>query len=135
MKTLFNLLAAALLLFNGIGAIYGGYHLITHTDGSSLQMSTDYLKYSPFDNYLIPGIVLLVMNGLCSFVVIAAMIVKYKNTSLLIIGQGAILTGWIAIQIAMVRMIYYLHFILGGAGLLLILLGFALWRMNKKARS
>lgn len=132
MKTLLKILPAFLLSFNGIGALYGSYHLIVYPDGSSLQMSTDYLEHSPFDNYLIPGIILFVMNGACSFVVLAALLIKHRRSALLIAGQGAILTGWIGIQIAMVQMVYFLHYVMGSAGILLLLSGYMLWRVDKK---
>ncbi len=39
MKTLLIVVSILLLLLNGIGALYGGYHLITHPDGSSFYRS------------------------------------------------------------------------------------------------
>lgn len=128
MKTFFNILAALLLLFNGTGALYGSYHLIVYPDGSSLQMSTAYLQHSPFRDYLIPGIILFVMNGACSFIALAALLARYRNAALLIAGQGAILTGWIIVQLMMVSSVYYLHYVLGSCGILLMLSGLLLHR-------
>jgi len=93
MKMLFKILASLLLLFNGIGAIYGGWNLITHPDGSSFQMSLEYLKYSPFDDYLISGIILFIANGVFSFFVVSVIVFKIKNYAWLIIIQGVILAG------------------------------------------
>lgn len=33
--------AVLLLLFNGTGALFGGWQLIAHPDGSSLQLTLD----------------------------------------------------------------------------------------------
>jgi heme/copper-type cytochrome/quinol oxidase subunit 3 len=41
----------------------------------------------------------------------------------LIIAQGAVLTGWIVIQVVMLHGIHYLHLIFGGIGLTLIACG------------
>lgn len=123
MKRFLNVIIYVLLLFNGTGAIYGGWNLIIHPDGSSIQLSLDLLKHGPFQNYLIPGIVLFIANGLFSFVAIFAMLFHLRNNYLLIMAQGAILTGWIIIQIFLIQTVYFLHFILGGVGLTLLLLG------------
>lgn len=60
---------ACILIFTGIGGVYGGYSLVAAPDGSKLQMSTDILSNSPFDTFLVPGIILLVFNGLLPLLV------------------------------------------------------------------
>ncbi len=131
MKLFLKLLASALLLFNGIGAIYGGWHLMMHPDGSSIQLSMDWLEHTPFKDYLIPGIVLFIANGLFSMVVLCALIFKFRHYAWYIMVQGAILTGWIVIQVLMVQTIYFLHIILGIVGLLLIIIGALLLNMKQ----
>lgn len=123
MKALVKFFISTLLLFNGIGAVYGGWNLIRYPDGSSLGMSLDYLEHSPFNDYFIPGIVLFVANGLCSLFILAALILGLKKYAWLVILQGAILSGWILIQIMMVQTIVALHIIMGVTGILLMLLG------------
>lgn len=132
MNVFLKIAAGFLLLFNGTGAIYGGYHLISHPDGSSLQMTVEYLRYSPFDSYLIPGIVLFVMNGILSFAVFIALLSNHRYAARLIAAQGIILTGWIIVQVMMVSSVYYLHFVLGGCGILLMLFGYLLHRAAGK---
>lgn len=131
MKSFLNGCAVLLLLFNGTGAVYGGWQLMTSPDGSGLQMTVDYLRYSPFDSFLIPGIVLFIANGLGSFAVLTAMALRYRRAPLLIVAQGMILCGWIVIQIALVHMTYYLHFVMGATGVLLIACGAGLLRLQK----
>lgn len=123
MKTFLKILTALLLLFNGIGAIYGGGNLIFHPDGSSIHLSEELLKQTPFTNYLIPGIILFIANGLYSFAVLVALLLNLRSYPWMVIAQGVILTGWIIIQILLIRTVYFLHIILGGVGIALILLG------------
>lgn len=130
MKLFLKILASALLLFNGIGALYGGWHLIMHPDGSSIQLSMDWLEHTPFKDYLIPGIVLFIANGLFSIVVLCTLILKFRHYAWYIMVQGAILTGWIVIQVLMVQTIYFLHIILGIVGLLLIIIGALLLKIK-----
>ncbi len=126
MKTFYKILAALLLIFNGVGAIFGGGNLINHPDGSSLSWTVDMLKHTPFNDFLIPGIILLTANGVFSFVVLRMMIFGLKRYSTFIMLQGFILSGWILIQVIMLRQILSLHLIMGGTGLLLIVCG---WRL------
>lgn len=95
-----------LLLFNGIGAVYGGYHFITDPSGSSLGMDTSYLKTGPFTDYLIPGILLIFFNGLCSFITLWFMVKKYTFSRLFLSLQGLILLAWIVTQIFVLQMVY-----------------------------
>jgi amino acid permease len=72
-KAFLKILTVLLLLFNGIGAIYGGGNLILHPDGSSIELSPDWLKHTPFRDYLIPGIILFIANGLLSVFVLVTL--------------------------------------------------------------
>lgn len=128
MKTFLTITASLLLIFNGIGALYGGLNLIIHPDGSSMQMSLDFLKHTPFQNYLIPGIILFIANGLFSFIVLTAVIFKHLYAPFLVLAQGAILTGWIIIQIVLIQTIHSFHIIMGSAGIALIVVG---WLLKK----
>lgn len=123
MKIFLKAFVALLLLFNGIGAIYGGWHLMTKPDGSGLMMPLDMLEHSPFNNYFVPGIILFIANGLFSLFVLVMLLVNYKKYSLLIIAQGVVLVTWIIVQIIMIQTIEKLHVIYGGAGILLVICG------------
>ena len=123
MKTFLRISTILLLLFNSFGALYGGLNLILHPDGSSMHMSPDLLEHSPFQNYLIPGVILFVMNGLFSIFISVAILLRFKSTSWLVLAQGVILVGWIFIQILLIQVIIPLHWIMGSVGIALILLG------------
>jgi len=125
--------ASLLLIFNGTGAIYGGWNLITHPDGSSLQMPLDLLKYSPFNDFLIPGIILFVTSGTLSFVALAMLAFSKKNYPLYVIGEGAILFGWIIIEVIMLRAIASLHYIFGTIGIGLFVIGFFLKQIEQQS--
>jgi len=131
MKLFLTILAIALLLFNGGGAFYGGFSFIMHPDGSGLKMSLDYLKHTPFNNYLIPGIILVIANGFLSFTAIVALIFKFQKSAWFVLVQGIVLTGWIVIQIFMIQTVDIFHYILGSVGVILIVLGWFLTKYEK----
>jgi hypothetical protein len=118
-----RLIAIILLIFNGISAIAGGWALIAAPDGAILQMPVEMLRYSPFSNFLVPGIILFVMNGILSIIVGIFSILRWKNYHFFIICQGYVLLGWIVIQIGMIRSFHILHVLYGLTGLILIVLG------------
>jgi len=124
MKTILKLLVMLLLLFNCIGAFYGGLSLISDPSGEKLQLPASYLQNIPFNSFLIPGIILIVVNGILSFVCLVAIVIKHKNASVLIVFQGIMLSGWIIVQLFLVKDFYPpLHGTLLLIGLLLISCG------------
>ena len=135
MKLFLKILSAVLLLFNGTGAVYGGLKLIMHPDGSSLGLTLDWLKHSPFEDYLIPGIVLFICNGLFSILVLVSLLLRFRYYQWLIIVQGAILTGWINIQMYLIKTIYFLHVIMGCTGIALMILGILLLKTGDRELS
>jgi hypothetical protein len=131
MKKFQTIMASILLLFNGVGALYGGWSLIVHPDGSGLQLSMDWLRHTPFPDYLIPGFILFIANGLFSVFVFIAILLKLKNYCWLIMAQGAILVGWIVIQMALIRTIDFLHILFGSIGIALFIVGWMLLQYNR----
>jgi len=121
-----KIISILLLLFNGIGAIYGGSILIIDPTGAKMQLSLSYLEHSPFNNYFIPGLVLFVCNGLFSLFIIIPTIFNWPYYSNLISIQGLVLIAWIIIQVIMIRIVSTFHFLLGGIAILLFLLGLLL---------
>jgi len=123
MKTFLKISTSFLLLCNGIGAIYGGSSLMRYPDGSGMHLSVDWLKYTPFTDYSIPGLILFLVNGLFSLFVWVSLLLNRNNYSLLIMVQGTLLLAWIIIQIILMRTVHFLHIILGSVGIALIILG------------
>lgn len=133
MKLLLHILAYILLFFNGVGALFGGWNLMIHPDGSSLQLLLDWLKHTPFPDYLIPGIILFIANGLFSIFVFIAIVLKLRNYYWLVMVQGAILAGWIVIQMALIRTIDFLHVLFGSIGIALFIVGWMLLQYNRQS--
>ncbi len=58
MKKSVKILSIFLLLFIGLSAIGGGGMLIYDRTGNFMKFPLDLLDQTPFNNYLIPGIIL-----------------------------------------------------------------------------
>ena len=122
--------AIGLLLTTGVNALVAGALFILDPSGGRIGMSVDYLKFSPFADYLIPGLVLLTVVGCLSIYVAIATLRKKSYAPMATLGQGVILIGWIAIQVLMVRDLNVLHMTMAGVGIVLVLCGLAL-SLNK----
>lgn len=122
-KLLLNILAVVLLLINGLGAIYGGTNLVAFPDGSSIGLSLSLLQHSPFENYFVPGIVLLLANGVLSMIAVLAILMGARISALLVVLQGVLLTGWILVQMLLIQTVYFLHVVMGTIGVLLMVIG------------
>jgi hypothetical protein len=85
--------------FIGVGGAYGGYSLIADPSGANLGITTEPLAASPFESYLIPGIILFLINGIGQLVGSFATFMRWRRAGLIGIGTGALLVIWIGVQI------------------------------------
>jgi hypothetical protein len=132
LRSYLKYIALLLLLLNGIGAFIGGIPMVLHPDGSANGISLTYLEHSPFTDYLIPGIVLVLVNGVCSILVLIGLLLNVRHHSWWVMGQGIVLTGWIEVQMVMLREVNFLHIAFGSMGIALIFLGRYLGRFEWK---
>jgi bacteriorhodopsin len=51
---------------------------------------------------------------------------KNKNFPWYVTAQGVMLAGWLAVQLVLIRTVYFLHFIMGAVAVLLVLVGMLL---------
>ena len=65
--------------FNGLSGLAGGFGLISDPSAASLGMDLAWLDGTPFNNYLIPGIILFVFNGVGNILAAVLSIRKYRS--------------------------------------------------------
>lgn len=125
MKKLLKILAIFLLMFLGFGGIYGAWMLISDPSGGKFQWSLDLLNGTPFKSFLIPGIVLMLSNGILPLIVAAATILKRRNAGWLILIQGGITIGWLTAQLIFNSEFFVpgMHYSSYGIGVLLVVVG------------
>lgn len=112
-----------LLAFLGLGAIFGGIVFIISPSGELFGMPISMLDYSPFNNFLVPGIILFTILGVVPISVTLALIKKpeykfaelfnfYKDmywawTYCIYIAFALII--WIQIEMVFLRAVHWLH--------------------------
>lgn len=131
MEKFLRTLSIASLLLTALNAIIAGLLFMIDPSGSKMGMTVDYLQFSPFRSFLIPGLVLFSVNGVLSLLTAFSTIKHQVNAPVLIIIQGILLSGWILIQIIMVRDINPLHVIMFIIGAILVSCGTMLRKIAK----
>jgi cytochrome bd-type quinol oxidase subunit 2 len=79
MKLKTTTMLIALLLFLGLGALFGGFVLIISPSGHLFGMPLTLLKNSPFVDFMYPGIILFSVLGMAPVYIAAALIKKRSN--------------------------------------------------------
>jgi hypothetical protein len=123
-----------LQVFIGLGAVGGGLGLVLEPRGANLGMSLEALENSPFSTYLVPGVVLFVVNGLGSLVGAAASFTRYRYAGETAMALGVFLVAWIILQVYWIAAFHWLHALYLGLGLLELVLGWSLRTYTKRER-
>jgi hypothetical protein len=126
------------LLLQGVGAVGGGVALVVSPGGGVIKLPLSYLDGSPFHDYLVPGIVLLVVLGVGPLVAAWALIRRPPSASLErlnpfrheywgwtaagVIGVGLLI--WIAVEAVIIpyNFLQPLYAVVGAAILVLTLM-------------
>lgn len=111
--------------FVAISAFGGGGMLIFVPDGRLMQMPVTMLETSPFSTFFIPGVILVLANGLFPTAVVISTLKRLDWVRFGHVATGVILVGWIAIQGVMVGFGHWLQITYGALGLVLIGFGLA----------
>ena len=110
----------------GVGAIFGGGALTIAPSGRLLYMPLSLLNGTPFRSYLIPGLLLLFVVGGSN--IAAGWLGWHRRPSSGLSGvlAGAILTGWIAVQIELIGYVHLVQAVYFGCGLMVFVVAGAL---------
>ena len=113
-----------------IGAGAGGIALMARPE-SGLGMSVSSLSKSPFSNFLIPGIILFVVNALLPLAVVVITLMRVRRSYLGHVAVGAALLIWIVVE--MIWIAY--NWLQPAFGVMAaLILGLAIWNWTRRAR-
>ena len=99
MKAILKIVSIIILLILSFGAFYGAYVLISEPSGAKFDWTVEMLEGTPFKDFMIPGIILLVANGLFPLYIIYTAIRNKSYFPLLLIIQGIVLIIWLSAEI------------------------------------
>lgn len=110
----------ALLVMTGfaaISAIGGGIGLMLF---NGMGIPLEYLRSTPFTSYVVPGLILVLVVGGSAFAALLALLVRHRWASLLAFAAGAIMTGWIIVEVLLIHQFSWLQVVYLVTGLSLM---------------
>jgi hypothetical protein len=116
MKRILFLSQGVIQIFVGLGAAVSGALLILYPSGELLQAPLDMLKGSPFQNFLLPGIILFLVNGVGQFVAGVLTFRRHPLSGYVGAVFGFALMIWIFVQVNMIgggHSLQYSYFFFG----------------------
>ncbi len=108
-------------------ALIGGTLLVLHPRGADGFSASSTLVGTPFHTFLIPGIALLLLNGVVPLLVAAAALLHHPAAGVGHVAVGSVLVTWIAAQVLMVGFQSFLQPVFFGYGLLVLALALHEW--------
>lgn len=132
MKKIVKVSVVVLLLNLSAGALYGSWIFISDPGGGKFFLSVDLLSNSPFESYLIPGVILLIVNGVFPLFILISLLMRKSYSKWLLMLQGCVLIGWLSIQLLISKDFFLpvMHYSCYATGLLLILFSFLLMKLD-----
>jgi hypothetical protein len=124
-------LAVAALGFLGLSGIAGGIGLIAQANGEPFGLTQSLLQYSPFHSYLIPGVILFVANGLLTLFVLWLTLRRHPGYGWWVAAQGCVLLGWLIVEMVMLRMAMWAHYLYGAVAVALLVAGMTMARKSR----
>jgi len=117
--------------FNGLSGLLGGFMLVKDPTGANLNMDMNWLQATPFNTFLIPGIILFLVNGVGN--VTGFWITYMKQTKAGLIGAlfGIIMMIWITTQVILIGYKDFLQPLYFSTGLFQMISGLLLYRKIK----
>lgn len=125
MKKYFIILGV-IQLITAAGAIPSGLLFILDPSGAGMGNSTDMLSGSPFKSFLIPGLFLLIINGLGNTGGAVLSFMKRAAAGPVAIVLGVILGLWIIIQVMIIGLSSFLQPVFFLVGIAEILIGYTI---------
>jgi len=108
----------SLLTFGALNAIGGGYYGLSGAEG----VPTEWLEGSPFSDYFIPSLILLVVVG-GSFVIAAIVVFAgLRIARVASLAAGLVVLGWLVAQVAIIGYVSWMQPTTAVAGVLVLLL-------------
>jgi hypothetical protein len=112
-------IAVAVELFTAAGAIPVGLLFIADPTGAAIGLPAGWIESTVFGSYLLPGIVLLLMNGLGMLAAAWLTVMRHPLAPWLTGALGIGLLIWIGVQVLVMPERMFLQGVFAGAGLVL----------------
>jgi peptidoglycan/LPS O-acetylase OafA/YrhL len=119
-----------LLAVVALNAFGGGYYGLS----GAPDIPTEWLAGSPFADYFIPSLILFAVVGGAHALAAIAVFAGWPSARRLALAAGAIVLGWLAVQIAIIGHVSWLQPATAIAGVVIVLLALGMARNGRRSR-
>ena len=128
-------IAVVLEVFTAVGAIPVGLMFLTDPTGRAVGLPGGWIEATPFGNYLVPGVYLLVMNGVMMLVAAALSVLRHRFAPWLtgVLGVGLIV--WILVEIVLLPETMLLTWVFLATGVILASISLLWLRVTGQLRA
>lgn len=123
-------LLSGTLGFVALNAFAGGVYGFRGADG----IPTEWLRGTPFDDYLVPSMILFVVVGGSSLLAAAAVIRRSRAGRAWALAAGFTLMTWLGVQVAMIGYVSWMQPVFAAISLLELALGWNLPARGSRSR-
>ena len=99
--------------------------MISDPSGQTLSLPASVLENLPFNDFIIPGILLTII-GVINLIAVFYNMQRHTNRYNWAMAGGMLISGWIIIQLILVQNFYWLHYAYLLAGILIMLIALQL---------
>ena len=128
-----RLTLVALLAFVGLGGIFGGVQMLADPYGP-MGMSTQMMARTPFDSFVVPGVLLLLLVGVPPLLLAVAFLTRSHPHPGWVVAFGVGLMAWVVIQWVVVDAWLWLQPAILGVGFVTAVVAAVLWRRGNHVR-
>lgn len=109
--------------FVGLSAIVPGWTIMTSGTVGGYRLPADLLsRDAPFSDYLVPGLILLVVIGLGGVLTAAVNVADARRGPFAALAYGLVVVGWILGELVLMTQTMALTWVILGAGVVLVAL-------------
>ena len=101
-RRLARIILGILLVLLAVGGFQGGISFLRDPSGAAMGAPLEWLEHAPVDDFLLPGIWLLVAFGIARLVAIFGLIKRTRWAWWVSLGIGLALAGWIVYEMLVI---------------------------------
>jgi hypothetical protein len=108
-QKILSIILGSIQVITAIGAIPAGFGFLIDTSGKAMGASPEMLAHSPLKSFLLPGLFLVLVNGLATGIAAVLSFRRHKWAGMSALILGNILCLWIIIQVYWIGLTSFLQ--------------------------
>ena len=113
-----NKILGLFLIFVAINAFAGGYYGLT----GAKNIPTQWLTNSPFSNYIIPSLILMIIVGGTSLFAGIAVLKRFRSADIIALTAGAVLMVWLIVEVIIIGYVSWMQTATAIVGIFILIL-------------